>query len=413
MDNLVARQPIFDKGLGVFGYEIVYRSGVTNLCCDGDGSSASLSAIRNAFLLLGTKVVTGRRKIFLDFPCALIIEGVAHTLPSDITVISVVPEVEVGEEVFLACRSLKEAGYSLALDEASVRSGAHRGLLPFADIIKGPFDRACDRNDLDRLRHYLGLGKMVLAERVETKDDYEAAYVQGYDLFQGSFFSKPSLIRSREMPGYKLNYLKILQEVNRVELNFSKLEKAIKQDTSLCYTLLNYINSAYFGVDESILSVRHALVLLGEKEVRKWANLILFTFMGSDKPSELTITSLVRAKLCEALGNKIGMEDRASELFLMGMFSMLDVLMGRPMVDILKAIHLSRDVEEALLHGSNVYGDVFQMVVSYEMGNWEDFSQYAEKLGIEEKVVPDLYLHAVDWAETVSDLRNTPEGLTT
>lgn len=410
MDNLVARQPIFDRHSNVFGYEIAYRSGATNPSCSGDGSDASLSAIRSAFLLLGTKVVTGRKKILLDFPRSLIVDGVAHTLPNSIMVIDILQEVEVDEAVVVACKALKEGGYSLALDEVSTRSGAHRDLLPFADIVKGPLERAGGRNGPDIIRGYLGLGKTMLAERVETREDYEAACSLGYHLFQGSFFSKPTIIRSREMPGYKLNYLQVLQEVNRVELNFTDLEKAIKQDTSLCYTLLNYVNSAYFALNESISSVRHALVLLGEKEVRKWANLILFTFMGFDKPSELIVTSLVRAKLCEALGHKIGMVDQASELFLMGMFSMLDVLMGRPMVDILKAIHLSKEVEEALLHGSAVYGDVFEAVVSYEMGNWQDFSRFAERLGIEETEVPDLYFQAVEWAETVSDFRKQPEN---
>lgn len=410
MDNLVARQPIFDKNLNVFGYEVVSRSGLTDLCGPGHGSHASLSAIRNAFLLLGTKVVAGKKKIFLDFPRGLIVDGVAQTLPSEIAVINIVTETEVDEALLYACRSLKEAHFSLSLEESIIGNRISEDLLSYVDIIRKPFEPIADTSDSARIRRYLASGKMVLAERVETREDYEAARTQGYSLFLGSFFSKPSVIRSREIPGNKLNYLQVLQEVNRANLDFDQLETAIKQDTSLCYTLLNYVNSAYFGLDESIGSIRHALVLLGEKEIRKWANLILFTFMGFDKPSELMITSLIRARFCEALGNEIGMEDRTSELFLMGMFSMLDVLMGRPMVHILDAIHLSRDLEEALLYGSNIYGRIFQTVVSYEIGNWGDFSQHAGKLGIEETVVPDLYLQAVEWAETVSSYREDSMG---
>lgn len=410
MDNFIARQPIFDKNLKVFGYEIVYRSGLANLCCGEDDAGASLSAIRNAFLLLGTKVVTGRKKIFLDFPRPLIVEGVARTLPRDITVINVLAEAGVDEALLLACKSLKDAQFSLSLDEGTAKKGAHQDLLSLVDIIKKSFEPAADKEEIARIHHYLSLGKTVLAERVETRADYEAAREQGYDLFQGTFFSKPLIIRSREMPGYKLNYLQILKEINRAELNFAELERVIKQDTSLCYTLLNYINSAYFGLNESIRSIRHALVLLGEKEVRKWANLILFTFMGFDNPSELIVTSLVRARLCESLGNKIGMVDRAAELFLMGMFSMLDVLMGRPMVDILKAIHISCDVEEALLHGSNVCGQVFETVVNYEIGNWDDFSRHAQELGIEEAVVPELYIEALEWAERVSSYKTSEDS---
>lgn len=403
MDNLVARQPIFDKDLNVFGYEIVSRSGLTNSYVSGDENHASLSAIRNAFLLLGTKMVAGRKKIFLDLPRALIVDGVALTLPSETTVINIVVGGEADDTVASACSALKEAHFSLSLEEDSCLDvAACQNLLGCVDIIRKPFKSVMDTNDSARMRRYRDSGKVVLAEGVETREDFEVARMQGYDLFLGGFFSKPSVIRSREIPGNKLNCLQLLREVNRTELDFAELEKTIKQDTSLCYTLLNYVNSAYFGLDESIGSIRHALVLLGEKEVRKWANLILFTFMGFDKPSELIVASLIRARLCETLGIEIGMEDRASELFLMGMFSMFDALMGRPMAEILDAIHLSREVEKALLYGSDVYGRIFQAVVSYEIGNWGDFAQHAEELGIEETVVPDLYLQAVEWAETVS-----------
>lgn len=403
MDNLVARQPIFDKNLDVFGYEIVSKSGLTNSDGSGDGNHASLSAIRNAFLLLGTKVVAGRKKIFLDLPRPLIVDGVALTLPSEITVINVVVGTEADETLVSACRALKEAHFAMSLEEESIMGvDANQNMLACVDIIRKSFKPILDASDSDRMRHYRAGGKVVLAEGVETREDFEAARTQGYDLFLGTFFAKPSVIRSREIPGNKLNCLQVLREVNRTELDFAELEKAIKQDTSLCYTLLNYVNSAYFGLDESIGSIRHALVLLGEKEVRRWANLILLTFMGFDKPSELIITSLIRARFCETLGIEIGMEDRSSELFLMGMFSMFDALMGRPMAEILDAIHLSREVEKALLYGSDVYGRIFQAVASYEIGNWGDFAQHAEELGIEEKVVPDLYLQAVEWAETVS-----------
>lgn len=411
MDNLVARQPIFDKNLNVFGYEIVSKSGLTNSYGSGDGNHASLSAIRNAFLLLGTKIVAGRKKIFLDLPRPLIVDGVALTLPSEITVINLVVGAATDEALVSACRTLKEAHFSLSLEEESlVGVGASQDILACVDIVRKSFKPVLETNDSARIRHYRGAGKIVLAEGVESREDFEAAHAQGYDLFLGAFFSKPLVIRSREIPGNKLNCMQVLREVNRAELDFADLEKAIKQDTSLCYTLLNYINSAYFGMDESIGSIRHALVLLGEKEVRKWANLILFTFMGFDKPSELIVTSLIRARFCEALGIEMGMEDRASELFLMGMFSMFDALMGRPMAEILDAIHLSREVEKALLYGSDVYGRIFQAVVSYEIGNWGDFAQHAEELGVEETAVPDLYLQAVEWAETVSSHRENLTG---
>ncbi len=171
---------------------------------------------------------------------------------------------------------------------------------------------------------------------------------------------------------------------------------------------MNYINSAYFGLREGVGSIMQALALLGQREVRKWASLVIFTFIGEDKPSEVSVASLVRAKFCEDLATGAGLAGSASELFLTGMFSMLDVLIGRPLDEILDTIKVSRDIRVALTTGANRYGDLLNLVLAYERAEWSEVDARAEKLGLEKTAIPSAYGRSVQWVEQVFDAKASP-----
>ncbi len=406
MDIYVARQPIFDRQQKIFGYELLYRSGQGGNVFDGtDGTQATLAVIRNTFLVLGQQTLTGSKKAFINFTKSLLLDGVAHTLPSDSTVIEILEDVEPDATVLDACQALKEAGYLLALDDFTVDNEVQQSIVEIADIIKADFMRSTPVERATIVTKFSDGQKRFLGEKVETREEFTAALDMGYTYFQGYFFAKPVIVSGKDIPGYKLNYMRVLQEVNRKELEFSNLEKIIKQDTSLVYTLLNYINSAYFGLREQITSILHAMVLLGEREVRKWASLVLFTFLGDDKPTEVVVTSLVRARFCESLAPDAGLQGCEDELFLLGMFSMIDVIMGRPLPEILESISIAKDVKAALLGEENVYRDVYNLVTSYEAGEWEQFSQCAAKLHVSEEKLPELYVKAVEWADGIASMK--------
>jgi c-di-GMP-related signal transduction protein len=409
MDIFVARQPIFDKHQHVYGYELLYRSGLVNAYQGTDGSQASLSVIRNAFLMLGSQALTGRKKAFINFTKDLLLSGIALSLPHDQTVVEILEDVKPDESTLNACEDLKKAGFTIALDDYTLSNDTQDSFLRLADIIKVDFKLTPEEDRGRIVERFSNQSKQFLAEKVETRQEFNTAVKKGYVLFQGYFFSKPVVVAGKDIPTIKLNYVQVVNEVNRPELDFYALERVIKQDTSLCYTLLNYINSAYFGLREHITSIRHALVLLGESEVRKWASLVLFTFIGDDNPPEVIVTSLIRAKLCESLAPHAGLPGSASELFLMGMFSMLDVLVGRPLRDIVNAVRLSNDVKNALLGLKSKYRDVFDLVVNYQTGKWEAFLLSAKKLSLDETKVPPLYLQAVDWADQIASLKR-PAG---
>lgn len=176
------------------------------------------------------------------------------------------------------------------------------------------------------------------------------------------------------------------------------LQKTIMQDTYFTYSLLNYINSAFFG-QTRIASIQQALLLLGEREVRKWASLVTMTFIGVDKPPEVLVTSLIRAKLCELAAQMTSLAANAMELFLMGMFSMLDVLIGRPLEEIMEMMNVSREMKTALISGGNLYGNLLSLVLAYERGSWQDCEIWADKLDLEMKGIPPVYRQSVEWAD--------------
>ena len=407
MEHFVARQPIFDTRQNVSGYELLYRSGSANIYDGKDGSQASLTVIRNAFLMFGLEALTGQKKAFINFTKNLLVSGVPMTLPPQQTVIEILEDVEPDESALRACRKLKEAGFTLALDDYTTTNTIQEALLQLADIVKVDFRLAPAEDRWKIPQRFSGQPKQVLAEKVETRHEFDEAVKQGYVLFQGYFFSRPVIVSGKDIPTIKLNYVQMVKEVNRRDLDFQALEKVIKQDTSLCYTLFNYINSAYFGVREHVGSIRQAMVLLGETELRKWASLVLFTFIGRDHPPEVVVASLIRAKLCESLASHVGLAGSESELFLMGMFSMLDVLVGRPLREILDSVKLSTEVKNALLGMSSKYRDILELAMHYQTGNWEQFSHSVKKLSLSEAIIPELYLESVKWADQIAGLKSS------
>lgn len=398
MEVFLARQPVFDLRQNVFGYELLYRSQQSAVYDGIDGDQATLSVIHNTFLLMGLENLTGGKKAFINFTRKLLETEVAHSLPTKGVVIEILEDIEPDETMVSVCAALKKAGYSLALDDFVLK---HIGnpLLQFADIIKVDLRQTTMEESRTIVEHYAPQGIKLLAEKTETLEEFTAAKENGFIYFQGYFFSKPVIVSRKNIPSAKINHLRMIREINREDLDMRQLETIVKQDTSLTYKLMRYINSPFFGLRQSISSIQNALVLLGEREVRKWASLVLLTSLGQDKPAEVLVTSLGRAKFCEALAIEVGLKSKAPELFLVGMFSMIDVLIGRPLPELLEEMLLPQEVKDALLGQSNTYRDILDLVLSNEKGDWEACAARAAKFSLDASKVPDLYLSAIQWAE--------------
>ena len=405
-DIFVARQPILDARQQLVAYELLCRSSLRNEYEAVDATSATLSVIRDAFLMIGSRL-TRSKKAFINFNRELLKNRSAFSLQPESMVIEILEDVEADEEIVEACRELKQAGHTIALDDFDGKNEKAKALTDLADIIKVDFRRTTPTQRRAIVESGNGRNVRFLAEKVETMAEFEEAKAMGYEYFQGYFFSKPVVVSARNIPGGKLNYLHMLSEINRPEMDFRSLEKIIMQDPYFTYTLLNYMNSAYFGLRERIGSIGQALIYLGERELRRWASLVTLTMLASDRPSEVVVSSLVRAKFCEGLAAPAGMMLQSSELFLTGMFSMLDALIGRPIAELVEPLNLSTEIRIALTFGGNPHGDVLELVLAYERANWEDVAVQAEKLRIREEIVPRIYQESVEWADHIFESQST------
>ena len=395
MDVFVARQPIFNRRQEVYAYELLYRAGANKFYSGLNGDRASSEVITNSFLLIGLETLTRGKKAFINFTKNLLEEEIATFLPVKHVVVEILEDVVPDKKTLQVCKKLKNMGYMLALDDF-VYGKEFIPLIKLVDIIKVDF-LSTAKQEREALVQRIGPQNVsFLAEKVETRADFNQAVEMGYSLFQGYFFSKPLVVSSRNIPSYKLTYMKILQEVHKPAISLDALEKLIKTDVSLSFKLLKYINSLAFGFYSEISSIRQALAILGEKGIKKWLSLISLQGIGKNKPDELLVTALCRARFCELLAPAVGLGRRSSDLFLMGMFSLLDAFLDQPLPDILATLPLAEEIKVALFGGKNRFQEVYALNLAYETGNWEKFSRIAANLNLDEKKVKRFYINSLE-----------------
>lgn len=401
MNVFIARQPIFDRNLKVYGYEILSRSGAHNAFTGTDGDQASIDVIGNTFLTIGLRRLTGGKRAFINFTRRLFLDQIGLKLPRELTVIEILEDLKPDPQLIEVCSRLRDAGYQLALDDFMARHSQLLPLIKLADIVKVDFMGMPDREKRDIARCIASHGPRLLAEKVETREEFQLALECGYTLFQGFFFSKPEMIPSRDIPGYKLNHLRMLQQLSRRDLHYDALAETIRQDLSLSYKLLNFINSAYFSVRRKVSSVKQAMMLMGEDEIRKWASLVTLTGLGHDKPQELMVTALARANFCESMASRAGLRGREGELHMVGLLSLLDVLVGRPLGEVIETMPLGREIKAALNSEQGPYRRVLDLILLYEKAEWNRLPMIMAELRLGAEQVAGAYLDSLERAEQI------------
>ena len=397
----MARQPIFDRKERIFAYELLFRQGDETSYNSDDGDRATGDVISNSFLTIGMDTLTGGKRGFINFTANSLKNMIAYSLPKEYLAIEILENIEPDQDIILACKQLKEAGYLLALDDF-VFEPKFWPLIDLADIIKVDFLNT-DVHERRNILQRVGSRKIsFLAEKVETRDDFAQALQMGYRYFQGYYFCKPILISGKSIPLFKLNCLRLMEEINNSEADFEKINTFIKGDVSLSYNLLKFINSSVFGLKSKINSIKQALVLLGLSEVRKWASIIVLQNIGEDKPDELIVNAVVRATFGEALARRTVFKEQASNIFLMGMFSSIDAFLDRPLADVLAELPLTNEIKRALLGEDNQIRAFLDLILAYEKADWVNFSVYAQKVHIDESEIPNLYLQALTSANQFS-----------
>lgn len=401
MEVFLARQAIFDRNRRLHAYELLYRAcGQRNEFDGTNAHAATMQVIANILLSMGSQDILCGKKAFLNFDHDLLSEGVYLGLPPDKIVIEVLESVTPTADLIALCRSIQSQGYTIALDDFVPQL---EPLACIASLIKVD-TRSTSRPEQQRLlKTYRPRGIQMLAEKVETQEEFQWALQAGYDLFQGYFFARPVIMSGRQIPAAQASCLNLLRETRRPDLNFRRLEELIRCDVSLTFKLLRYINSALFGRRDRVSSIASALVVLGEDGIRRWIALATLPMLATTKPGELITLSIVRARFCERLAQLLNIphQDRA---FVMGMFSLLDALTDRPLEEALREIHLEPPITEALLGtapAQETLSNIYSLARRYERGEWDELEEGARRCGVPPAAVRAAYVESTLWAQSL------------
>lgn len=394
-DIFIARQPIYDRRLKVYAYELLHRAGSDHNHADvTDGDDATSQVLITALMEIGLPELVGQSRAFVNLTRQHILNGLPPTLAQDNVVLEVLEDIAPDQELIGALINLKAADYTIALDDFIYHESKH-ALVELADIIKIDVLDLQGRTLADHVTQLRPTGVKLLAEKVETPAEFDACKALGFDYFQGYFFCKPNIVKGKRTQTSRIAIMQLLTKLQDPNLDFDELQKLVSQDLSLSYRILRYINSAHFSLGKKIESMRHAIILLGINTIKTWVNILAMSSID-DKPYELILIALIRARMCETLAANTPLS--VQNAFTVGLFSALEAFIDKPLAEILATLPLADELHNALLDHSGELGQLLSLVLNYERGQWDDFS--AAQFDV--LTLRTAYLDAIRWASELS-----------
>ena len=392
----VGRQPIYNRNLGIYGYELLFRGSRENSAAMGELSQdgATSTTIINSFIEIGLEKLVGKSYAFLNLTENFLTDEEALPIKPDQVVLEVLEDIPVTLPVLKAVKRHKENGFIVALDDF-LYNPSHKPIVPLVDIIK------IDIQQLDRkglLKHIKILKKFsakLLAEKVETLEEYEFCMSLGFEYFQGYFLSRPRILKAQTLPTNRLAIMNLLAVLQNPDTETDEIEEAISFDISISYKILKLINSAFFGIGREIDSIRQAIIILGRKQLRSWASMMAMASLDN-RPSEMIHIAMTRAKMCELLAEKATIPN-ADSYFTVGLFSALDILMEKPLAELIQPLPLNHDIVAALLKREGSMGEALNCALAFELA---DFDKAVFKT-LEREDISVANIEAVSWANMV------------
>jgi len=399
---LLARQPIFNRKMQVVAYELLCRNYDIDFTSPEGGDTASSQVLLHTFTDLSIQSVVGKHQAFINFTRTLLLAP--PPFHQDQLVIEVLEGQKVDAQMLHSLKRLREKGYTIALDDFELTEET-RGLIPYADIIKLDVLQLSTEQIIEHVEHLKSFGITLVAEKVETYEMLEFCKSLGFDLFQGYFLARPKIIKGRKITENKQAVLQLLSVMHNPDVHLDEVERLIAHDPMLSYKLLRLVNSAAFALPRTIDSLRQAIALLGLDIIKNWINLLAMANMG-DKPLELSIAALTRARMCAAIATAINGKSRSDSFFTVGLLSTLDAFMDAPLEILLKNLSLNKNLNEALLEHSGDEGRVLEIVEHYEKADWEKIDwEYLSQNNITPDTLTHIYLDAISWvSNTVETL---------
>lgn len=399
----IARQPIFDSNKKVYGYELLFRNNEQFNFFNKDFSSTIATAtVIDSLFEEGIESIVDGKNAFVNFDYDFLMSEAVELINPNTLIIEVLEDVKVDDALLERIQYLKSKGYRIALDDF-VEDYESYLLTPIADIIKYDLIET-PLNDIKKeVKTALKDKKILLAEKIETEEQFVLAQKMGFHLFQGFFFFRPRIIsKANDKKNIKKQYVRILQELHNDNPSFQKLAEIIETDINLAYRFMRVIS--HKQTEEPIYSIKSSLVYMGLKELERWINVLMLRDLASDKPMAIMNLSLVRAKFSEYISENSIYKVRKSEISIMCLFSVLDVILDMPMYKVLEGLFLSDDVKEALIYNEGSLSPVFELVCAYEGADWEKVNRLSTQIGLNKDLIMKGYLESLRWASEIMNI---------
>ncbi|MDR7942188.1 EAL and HDOD domain-containing protein [Enterobacter soli] len=403
MYAFIARQPIFNTDMNTIAYELLFRDGMNNRFPDVSAEYATSRMISDQFLCVPSQRIAGALTSFINFPSHMVINRSGEALDKDNVVIEILEDAVPGEELLQAVKEMNANGYRFALDDFTL-AAEWDAFLPYISILK--FD--VRNNTLAQIENYLQPRKNLtghikyLAEKVETKEEFEKYREAGFTLFQGYFFCRPEIIKYKRLSQNQLAIFRLQVEVGRNKPDFRIIESLIKTDLTLSYKIMRYMKHTAFkyagACNFSKLTLSEVLMYLGENQLRRFVAVVVLASAGNDTVNELYPLSMMRGKFCELVAEKMDEPLLAENAFICGLFSLLDTILELPMSELMKQIAVPQSVSNALCHQEGVLAEIVSLCRLYEQQKWNDAAKKCNALGLSEEEVIEAMRMATLWA---------------
>ena len=401
-DIFITRQPIYDDAMHAAAYELLFQ----NLAEDDSGidyDDATTEVLINSLVEVGLPNIAENKLAFIGISPKYIRGELPVALEETNVVLQIAAQFAQIEHLPEQLQKLKDDGFPIALKDF-IFDDATAAVAQWADYVKLDISRLNQDELAQQIKLLRAFEVTLIAEKVATQSDFARCKKMGFDQFQGYFFCEPNIIKAQRTPTSRLAVLHLLAEIQKPDVTFNDLEKLIAKDVTLSYRILRYINSAMYALPHKIESIRHALTMLGLRAVKNWVT-VLAQSRFDDKPYELMITSLIRARMCELLADALSIKHDAT--FVVGLFSTLDALLDRSMEDVLNDLPLTEEVNQAILEKRGPLGQILQCAMAYEQGDWEQLPD----LGLDNATIKNTYLEAIQWTREVGkEILSEPPG---
>lgn len=403
-DIFLGRQPILDRNQRIVAYELLFRSSLSPDANVLDDLQASARVITQAFSELGFVSVLGDKKGFINVSADLLLSSMIELLPRDKVVIELLETIRVDEQIISRCRELKAMGFSLALDDFNGEA-QFEPLFEMVDVVKVDLPQIMGPAALEKSVKYLKHWPFqLLAEKVEHIEQAILCKELGFDLFQGYYYARPTILTGRRTDTSKLALMRLLG-LALGDAETEEIEQVFKGDPSLSYNLLRLVNSVAMGMRHEICSLRQAIVVLGRQQLQRWIQLLLFVNPGDDLHSPLLELAATRGKLMELLatarpGQDGDYQDRA---FMVGIMSLLDTLLGMPLQEVVKQVSLTSEVENALLSHDGRLGRLLLLVEKMERNDFDAAAEILDEMQLSRKRLVLAQLEAMRWANEIKE----------